>query len=129
VDAHLTAFGRWHAVARLRVCRNGIADPIAGEEIGQAGTDSALIGVCDARAARSAFEAKFGDDEDAAPRFLAEFSYRRVGILRPNDPTDAGIVYANSGFGDGVGPAYELRKGADRVGVEFVFIEPEATRA
>lgn len=123
VLAFLMAYGPWHGVARLRVCQHGIAEPAIGDEVGQAGTDSALMGVCDAHAVMSAFQAKFGSDGDAAPLDLANHNFGRVGVLQPNGPNDAGIVYVNCGFGDGQGPIYALRNGEDRVGVEFVFIE------
>jgi hypothetical protein len=127
VSAFVMAFGKWHVVARLRVCRKGVKEPKLGAAVGETGTDSGAIGVGDAKAVWNAFEAKFGDDEDKPVMFLEQFNFRRVGLLHPNGSSDAGIVYVNCGFGDGSGPVLGLRDGRKRVGVEFVFVEPDAT--
>jgi hypothetical protein len=127
VSAFVMAFGKWNAVARLRVCRKGVKDPKVGASLADVGTDSGVIGVGDARAVWRAFEAKYGDDEAKPALFLERFNFRRVGLLQPNGPRDAAIVYVNSGFGDGSGPVLALREGRKRVGVEFVFVEGDAT--
>lgn len=128
VSAFVVAFGNGNFVARLRVAKSGMQRrPTRGAALARAGTDSAAIGVCDAREALAAFTSRFGGDANAAAAFLEEVDYQRVGVIDPAGNGAALIVYVNSGFGDGVGPVYELLDEGRRVGVEFEFIESGAT--
>jgi hypothetical protein len=127
VSASVTAFGQANLVSGLRVCRTGIGDAKLGGDIGEVGTDSAAIGVGDAREVWNAFCAGFGDDTDAPVLFLERFEHRRCGLILPGGDSGAAIVYVNSGFGDGGSQARELLVDGARVGVEIQFIEPGTT--
>ena len=128
VRACVVDFGTGNFVARLRVCSLDLSDLAPGEEIGEAGTDSAAIGVCDARELLAAFRSRFGDDMNmnAAAQFLEDFDYQRCGVLQPDENVEASLVYVHSGFGDGGGPVYELVADGRRVGVEVPFIPDES---
>lgn len=124
VQAFVLAFGTANLIARLRVC--AIQSPALEHraEIAEAGTDSASIGVCDAAAMLTAYEAKFADRNSGA-LFLEDYDFQRAGTLRIDDGPP--LVYVQSGFGDGAGPVFELLSGTRRLGVELEFIPEGAT--
>lgn len=127
VRAFVTAFGEANFVARLRICAVNAQEPSLGQELAQAGTDSAAIGICDAEAMLDAYRNKFGDDLNAGARFLEQFDFQRVGLLRIADESGPALAYVQSGFGDGSGPVRALQDGQRLVGIELEFIEPGAT--
>jgi hypothetical protein len=124
VQALVMAFGEANLIARLRVCAVHAQDFELGEELAEAGTDSASIGVCDAVAMLAAYQAKFADRNSGA-LFLEDYDFERAGTLRIDDGPS--LVYVQSGFGDGAGPVYELLANSRRVGVELEFIAEGAT--
>jgi hypothetical protein len=127
LSAAVMEFAQGNFVARLRVCRSGVASTELGGQLAEVGTDSAAIGVGDAQELWKAFQARFGEDSDAPVLFLEDFDYQRCGVLKPGGDAGAALVYVNSGFGDGGYPVIELLAGDERVGVELPFIEPEGT--
>lgn len=127
VRAFVMAFGDGNFIARLRVCSARTPEPTLGRGLAEAGTDSAVVGVCDAEEMLAAYRAKFGDDRNAGALFLENFDFERVGLLRVASKTGPALAYVQSGFGDGCGPVVELLDGQRRVGVELPFIEPGAT--
>jgi hypothetical protein len=126
VRAFVMEFGEGAFVARLRVCAIDAPAPSLGDELAEAGTDSAAIGVCDAEEMLSAYRAVFGSDRNAGAQFLEDFDFHRAGVLRVEGESGPGLIYVQSGFGDGGGPVFELKDGERRVGVELPFIEPGA---
>lgn len=121
VSFGLVTFGQGLFTSRLRVCQQGIRQVTVGKELGQVGTDSAQIGVCDIRAIKRAYEIAFPDYDEAFAYFDKNLK-PRAGILRPNGQRGACLPFVESGFGDGMGPVVELRSGAKRVGVDAEFI-------
>jgi len=81
------------------------------------------MGVCDAQSLWSAFEARFGDSDEAV-LFLEDFHYEPCGLLEPNGDAGAALVYVATGS-DGGGPVYELLADGKRVGVELSFGDHE----
>lgn len=71
---------------------------------------------------KHAYETAFPDSEDDVFEFLDKGLSPRVGILQPNGTRGARLPFVNSGLGDGVGPVFELRNGAKRIGVDAEFI-------
>lgn len=122
VSVALVTFGQGFFTSRLRVCQKGIRKATVGKEIGQAGTDSAQIGVCDIRAIKRAYEIAFPDSDDGVFEFFDEYLNPRAGILQPIGLRGARLPFVNSGLGDGMGPVLELRSGPKRIGVDAEFI-------
>jgi hypothetical protein len=95
------------------------ASASTGREIGTAGTDSALIAVCDLKRIDAAIDG--GDDE--FQEMIEAFRFARFGALKFEMSGGIESVYANSGFGDGAGPVYELLDPDNRrVGIELDFV-------
>lgn len=122
VEAKGQEYGGPRLVTRLRVYLDGNEDPKLGKEIGEAGTDSAQIGVCDPKLIMEAFAAAYDNDENRILDSLETTFDDLCGVYRPKPKTDGCVVYVPSGFGDGGGPVCELRVGRRRVGIETEFI-------
>jgi len=60
--------GPMRAVVRLRVCVDSVKKPKLGKKVGSAGTDSAMIGVCDI----DAVDAACGTDSEEAVQAAIE---------------------------------------------------------
>lgn len=108
-------FGR--CAARLRVRLEGVPTPTVGGEVGETGTDSCMIGVCDIKA----FLAAFGG---AAP-------FERYKVIEPQTAGGCGVA-AVPGFpqalmpfvptgSDGIGPVLSLISGGRCVGIDLPF--------
>ena len=120
VTVFVIAQGKMHAVSKLRVCQTGIADPEVGEQVAEAGTDSATLGVADARELAAAFQARFDDDEDEPVTFLEDFDFDYCGLVQPAGDNGAALIYVATGSDGGV-PVHELVSGGRRVGIEVPF--------
>jgi hypothetical protein len=125
VEAKAQEFGAPRLVTRLRAYLDEAEDLKPGKEIGEAGTDSGQMGVCDPKLLMAAFAAAFENDEDQILDSLESAFDDHCGIYRPKPKTDGCIVYVPSGFGDGGGPVLELRSGRRTVGFETKFIATE----
>ena len=123
VEAKGVDFAGSRFVSRIRVYRAGSTDIAVGDEIGEAGTDSAQIGVADQQALKAAFDESCGDDVDAALDMLEENIDGAVGVFEPVPDGDGRLVFLPSGVGDGGGPVFELLEGRERVGIEHAFID------
>ena len=121
VDVQLVAFGESRWIARLRICRDGVDSPTLAGTITEAGTDSALIGVCDPRAMAACFAARFKSHDDAV-LFVERYPFHRCGVCLPNGSKGAPLIYVQSGFGDGSGPVIELVHAGVRAGIELPFM-------
>jgi hypothetical protein len=123
VEAKGIDFNGSRFVSRVRVSRDGSQDVTVGDVFGDAGTDSAQIGVADQKALKSSFDAACGDDVDAALNMLEENINSNVGIFEPDPDGDGRLVYLPSGLGDGGGPVLQLLSNGQCVGIEFEVID------
>jgi hypothetical protein len=118
VEAIGRKLGRDRVVARLRVRLEAEPEPGLGEEVGETGTDSATIGVCDIAAFEDAYARGGADDVQAAieaQATAADFGVLTVprfpGVVMPFVPTGS----------DGSGPVWALVSGGRCVGIELDF--------
>jgi len=121
-DYLVEAIGRtWEygrCTAGLRVRLEAVSMPAVGDEIGDTGTDSGMIAVCDIWA----FLAAFGDAEP----------YDRFKVIEPQTSEGCGVVTV-AGFpnalmpfvptgSDGMWPVFALVSGGECVGIELPFM-------
>jgi len=122
VQVKATAYGGDVRISRLRVVRHGVSPSLAAE-LGETGTDTANIGVCD----HEIFARAWGDDNDASWEIISpaidEADTHGIAVL----DEDAGAVmpFVASGFGDGRFAVHELVADGSRAGFEVVFIRPD----
>ena len=122
VEAKAQEFGAPRLVTRMRAYLDGAENLKLGKEIGEAGTDSGQIGVCDPKLLMEAFAAAFDNDEDQVLESLESAFDDACGVYRPKPKAGGCIVYVPSGFGDGGSAVFELRAGGRTVGLETEFI-------
>ena len=128
VEAKGIAFGRAQFlrasrfVSRVRVRKQGVAQPTTGDVVGEAGTDSGQIGIADPAALKSSFDAACGNDVDRALDMLKKGISSRIGVFDPKRGSDGRLVYLPSGFGDGGGPVVRLLDARECIGLEHEFI-------
>ena len=105
----------FRTVSRLRVVRRDVPAPARGDVIGETGTDSGQIAVCDI----AAFGAAVGTDADLVERAVRDVGKTPFGTL-----VIAGIdvVFCITGS-DGGGPVHALLDGATVVGIELPFVD------
>jgi hypothetical protein len=115
-------FDRDRIVSRLRVYLQSATNPTVGEDIGETGTDSCTIGVCDITAFEQAYAKEGGADkvQDAIDALEGE----DFGILRVPEFPDAVMPFVPIGS-DGSGPVYALMSGGKCVGFELPFMDEE----
>jgi hypothetical protein len=94
-----------------------------GKEVGEAGTDSALIAVCDIHA----LDAVIGDQAEAFQQLIESAIQSDCGLVEVRLNGVCMMPYVPSGFGDGTGPVFELRSKRKVVGMELEFIAPDFT--
>ena len=108
---------RCKAVSKLRVRLQEADDIKRGKKLGQTGTDSATIGVCEIDAFETAYKKKGGGDavQKAIDSQAEGFGVITVpefpGLIMPFVPTGS----------DGEGPVFALMSGKKCVGIELVF--------
>lgn len=125
VEAKARDFGGTRLVTRMRVYLDASGELTLGTAIGDAGTDSGQLGVCDPELIIQAFAAAFANDEDQILDSLKSAFDDSCGVYRPNAKAEGCVVYVPSGYGDGGGPVLELRAGRRAVGLETEFIANE----
>jgi hypothetical protein len=114
--------GHHRIVSRLRVHLATAMNPNLGKEVGEAGTDSAMIGVCDIKA----FNAAFAEDgDDAVQEAIAAHTDKGFGIVQVKRRPGAIMPFVPTGS-DGSGPVFALMASGKRVGFQLAFIEPES---
>ncbi|MCL4790299.1 MAG: hypothetical protein KJ070_26535 [Verrucomicrobia bacterium] len=115
-------FNGFRIVGRLRVYPKTLrADHLkTGRAVGEAGTDSAAITVCDLRALVPAIAGQ----EDPFQRELEKQLRAQCGLLTSKRVPGIALPYVQSGFGDGTGPVYALQAEGRRVGLELGFVQP-----
>jgi hypothetical protein len=114
---------RVRTIHRIRVRLKSAQSVTVGSEIGETGTDSAMIGICDIRA----FDAAVGPDsqEDIQEELEAKTQRGGFGLLTFRKYKGAVMAFLPSGDGDGSGPVLDLIAGGQRVGIYHEFF-PEA---
>jgi hypothetical protein len=105
-------------VSRLRVALQSAAKLVLGKQIGETGTDTATVAVCDI----AALGASIGDDTDRFDELITQHEYKDCGVVELRKKNLIAIPYVSTGFGDGSFPVFELKSGRRRVGMEFEFI-------
>jgi hypothetical protein len=109
-------------VSRLRAVQSGISATL-GAQIGEAGCDTARIGICDEEVFSRACE-ELGDDvEETLLTAPNDVEGDLWGVVVLNRTLGAVMPFVDSGFGDGTYPVRELVAEGRRVGFEIVFIE------
>lgn len=117
VQAKALDFSNSKIVSRLRVLRVGCTSATLGAEVGEAGTDSAMLAVADQNALKRAFETVCANEYEACQGLVQEATSRPPGVLRPDPTADGLMAFVPSGS-DGSGPVLELLSGGSRVGIE-----------
>jgi hypothetical protein len=114
-------FEGFRIVGRLRVYPKTLrADRLTtGRGVGEAGTDSAAIAVCDLRGLLSAIAGQ----EHPFQRELEKQLRGQCGLLTSKVAPGVALPFVQSGFGDGTGPVYALQAEGRRVGIELTFVE------
>jgi len=116
------AFGRDRVVSRLRVRLKTAKNLKLGKEMGEAGTDSGTIGVCEIDAFEAAYKKEGGADH--VQEAIDSLMGGDVGILKvPNFP-DAIMPYVPTGS-DGGGPVFAVMSNGKRVGIELPFMDED----
>jgi hypothetical protein len=120
VEAIGLACGRRdRVVARLRVRLASVKNPVLGKEIGETGTDSAMIGVCDIKAFDAACKPDSGDEVQEAIEAQTDDGF---GIITFKKFPGAVMPFIPTGS-DGSGPVFALMSGARRIGMELSFMD------
>ena len=118
-------FDGFRVVGRLRVYPKTLrADRLkTGRAIGQTGTDSAAITVCDLRGILPLIAGQDDPFQRAFQRELEKQLRGRCGLLTSELAPGVALPWVQSGFGDGIGPVYALQANGRRVGLELDFVE------
>jgi len=125
IEAKVMKFGQDRRISRVRLFLKN-ETPIVGESIGEASADVAHIAFFDSEEVKRLLD----DSPDRAADMIAKAYWQAddtqgdCGIALLDDDTDLKMPYVWTGFGDGSFPAYELKSGSARVGVEIEFIKP-----
>jgi hypothetical protein len=109
-------------VSRLRVRLQTAPNPTLGDELGETGTDSATIGVCDIAPFEAAYLEEGG--ADSVQEAIDALDGECFGILKVPEYPDAIMPFVPIGS-DGGGPVYALMSGGRCVGVEIPFMDEE----
>jgi hypothetical protein len=115
------AWGRYRVVSRLRVRLESAKNPKLGKQRGVAGTDSAMIGVCDIKAFDRACGPDSGDEVHEA---VAAQTGDGFGVITIKKRPGAVMPFVPTGS-DGVGPVLALTSGGKCVGIELPFMDEE----
>lgn len=108
---------RCKAVSKLRVRLESAADVKRGKKLGETGTDSATIGVCEIAAFEAAYEKKGGAD---AVQKAIDSQSDGFGVIKVSKFPDAIMPFVPTGS-DGTGPVFALMAGKKCVGIELAF--------
>ena len=123
VEAIGLSCGRDRVVSRLRVRLGSVKNPKVGKEVGETGTDSAMIGVCDIKAFDMACGPDSGDEVQAAIEAQTDDGF---GIITLKKFAGAVMPFVPTGS-DGTGPVLALTSRGKCIGMELSFMgEDEA---
>lgn len=109
-------------VSRLRIRLQTAANPTLGDELGETGTDSATIGVCDIAPFEAAYLEEGG--ADSVQEAIDSLDGECFGILKVPAYPDAIMPFVPIGS-DGGGPVLALMSGGQCVGVELPFMDED----
>ncbi len=112
-------FGTDRVVSRLRVRLESATDLKPGKELGETGTDSGAIGVCDLTPFEEAYKIDGGADKIQEVIDACRESH---GILRFPDFTECIMPFVATGS-DGNGPVIEVLSAQKLVGIELPFMD------
>jgi hypothetical protein len=107
------------AVSKLRVRLESAKRPRRGKKLGEAGTDSATIGVCEIAAFEAAYKKKGGAEQ---VQKAIESQTEGFGVLTVPKFPDAIMPFVPTG-GDGNGPVFALMSGTKCVGIDLPFTD------
>jgi hypothetical protein len=117
------ASGRARIISRLRVRLESAKNPKLGKELGDTGTDSAMIGVCDIKAFDKACGPNSGEEVQEAIEAQTRDDF---GIINFKKFPGAVMPFIPIGS-DGSGSVFALMSSGKRVGIELSFLgEDEA---
>ncbi|MGC3958587.1 MAG: hypothetical protein QM813_11795 [Verrucomicrobiota bacterium] len=121
VEAIGLAWGKDRIVSRLRVRLEGADNVEIGEELGEAGTDSAMIGVCDIKAFDKAIGPDTGEEVQEA---IESQTGDGFGVITIEKFPGTAMPFIPTGS-DGNGPVMALMSGDRCVGIELKFMDEE----
>ncbi len=111
-------FDRMRTVYSIRARLKGAASFHLGAEIGEAGTDCAMIGICDI----GAFDAACRDVAEVQEELEEKTSRAGFGCVTLRRCRGAAMAFVPSGAGDGSGPVRELIDSGTRIGIQHNFL-------
>jgi hypothetical protein len=120
LEAKVMDFAGRKRISRLRACLESAKAPVLGKEIGETGTDSAKMVVCD----MGTLEASIGADDDRYRDLVMKHEYKDCGCIQFRMKKPIVLPYVSTGFGDGGAPVFVLKSGRRRVGLELEFLPP-----
>jgi hypothetical protein len=109
---------RCQAVSKLRVRLKSAKGPKRGKKLGETGTDSATIGVCEIAVFEAACTKAGADQVQKA----IESQTEPFGVITVPRLPEAIMPYVPTGS-DGSGPVFALMSGTKRVGIELTFMD------
>ena len=112
-------FNRNRVVSKLRVRLENVENPVVGGEVGDTGTDSAMIGICDIKAFDKAIGLDSGEEVQEAIESQTGYGF---GIITIKKFPGAVMPFVPTGS-DGNGPVFALVSGGKCVGVELPFMD------
>ena len=116
-----TRVARDRVVSKLRVRLANVENPVVGDEVGDTGTDSAMIGICNIRAFDAACGPDSGEEVEEASEAQTGYGFGTItiekfpGAVMPFVPTGS----------DGNGPVFALMSEGKCVGIELPFMEED----
>lgn len=108
-------------VSKLRVRLEGVENLVVGNEVGDTGTDSAMIGVCDIKVFEAACGPDSGEEVQEAIESQTGYGFGTItiekfpGVVMPFVPTGS----------DGNGPVFALVSDEKCVGIQLSFMEED----
>ena len=120
VEAIGMPFDRDRIVSRLRVRLKSARNLKTGKELGDAGTDSAMIGVCEIDAFEAAYKTEGGADKVQAA--IDALEGEAFGILQVPEFPNTRMPFIPMGS-DGNGPVLAVMSDGKRVGIELPFMD------
>ena len=112
-------FNGYRVVSKLRVRLENVENPVVGEHVGDTGTDSAMIGICDIKA----FDAACGSDSgEEVQEAIESQTGNGFGTITIEKFPGAVMPFVPTGS-DGNGPVFALVSDGKCVGIELPFME------
>lgn len=122
VEAIGLKFGKDRVVSRVRVRLESAENPTLGEEVGDTGTDSAMIGVAEIDVFEKAYKKEGGADR--VQEAMDELGDADYGVLQVPEFPGTFMPFLPTGS-DGGGPVMALMSGGKCVGFEVKFMDED----